>query len=212
VTWTWLLLGSATLIYLIGEVFLLWWEMQWGSRPDGSPADLAFAGFYLLIAWALGLVLVQQHLTLNRQQSIVLIVVSAIATVIALTLVTGNAIPRLVTPLPSHHWLAPIDRQLQPFTPLFNVFFILMESVLLLMATMLSIGFWSGRLGKTWQIVAQGIACLYVADLRFAYLTKTTGYASGDFMEIFWIAGILQLGIAAAVEWESSYGVKRLLR
>jgi hypothetical protein len=141
-------------------------------------------------------------------------VVSAIATVVALTLIVHNnaTSPDVVTQLPSNHWLTSVNRQLQPLAPTLNVFYILMELGLILIATMLSIGFWSGRLGQSWQIVAQALICFYIANLYFGYTTRTSGHLTTDLMEIFWMAGILQLGIAAAVEWEKSSGVKRLLR
>ncbi len=211
--WVWLLFGLATFAYLVGEVILSGWELYWGLKPAGSPADLAFMVFYVLMVWGLVQVIASQRLSLNWQQSILLFLVSAGAIAIALQLLSGaeTVVPPLANGVPVNTWIAQFDRALKPWAPAFNLLYVIADVSLIILATILSLGFWGGRLGKTWQIVAQGIACLYIADVRFAYLVKTTGYESGDFMEIFWIAGMLQLGIAAAVEWENSYRVKRLL-
>jgi hypothetical protein len=211
--WVWLLFSVATFSYLVGEIILSLWELYWGLPPHGSPADLAFVGFYILMVWGLGIVVKGQQITLSWPQGLVLLVVSATAMVIALHLL-GSAekiIPSPATYLHSNPWVTQFDRSLKPFAANFNRFYVLADVLLIILATILSLGFWGGRLGKTWQIMAQAIACLYIADLRFDYLSKTTGYTSGDFIEVFWIAGILQLSIAAAVEWENSYRVKRLL-
>jgi hypothetical protein len=211
--WVWLLFGLGIFSYLVGEVILSVWELYWGLKLDGSPADLAFIGFYMLMVWGLGLVIAGHRISLSWQQRGLLLLVSAVAIAIAIQLINGASpvIAPVVNHPASNTWVTQFERVLKPFAPTFNLFYILVDVILIILATILSLGFWGGRLGKTWQIVAQGIVCLYIADVRFAYLAKTTGYESGDFMEIFWIAGMLQLGIAAAVEWENSYRVKRLL-
>jgi hypothetical protein len=204
---------SASLYFLGGEIILSLWELYWGLPPHGSPADLAFVGFYILMVWGLGIVVNGQQITLSWPQGILLLLVSATAMAIALQLLGGaeKIIPSPAIYPHNHPWVTQLDRSFKPLAANFNRFYILADVLLIILATILSLGFWGGRLGKTWQIMAQAIACLYIADIRFAYLTKTTGYESGDFIEVFWIAGILQLGIAAAVEWENSYRVKRLL-
>jgi hypothetical protein len=211
--WVWLLFALATFTYLVGKVILAGRELYWGLPLHGSPADVAFIGFYVLIVWGCSLLMLGCRISLNWQQGIILLSVSAVATAIALQLIdnVGGVLAPVAIPVSSNAWVNQFDRFLQPFAQTFNLFYIMADVVLIIIATILSLGFWGGQLGKTWQIMAQAIACFYIADVRWAYLAKTTGYTSGDFSEIFWIAGILQLGIAAAVEWENSYRVKRLL-
>jgi hypothetical protein len=110
-------------------------------------------------------------------------------------------------------WVRAIDRAMQPLVTTFNLFYVLCDLVLLIFAAILFLGFWGGNLGLPWRTIAQAVLCFYIADTWFAYANnQMQGYASGFIMEVFWIFGIVQLGIAAALEFDNSIRARRLDR
>ncbi len=110
-------------------------------------------------------------------------------------------------------WVLAIDRSMQPLVTTFNLFYVLCDLVLLTFATILLLGFWGGQLGLPWRMTAQAVLCFYIADTWFAAAhDRVQGYESGSIMEVFWIFGIVQFGIAAALEFDNSIRARRLAR
>ncbi|WP_310481439.1 hypothetical protein [Chamaesiphon sp. VAR_48_metabat_403] len=110
-------------------------------------------------------------------------------------------------------WVLAIDRSLNPLVKTFNMFYVLCDLVLLTLATILFLGFWGGQMGLPWRMTAQAVLCFYIADTWFAYANeRVQGYESGFIMEVFWIFGIVQFGIAAALEFDNSIRARRLAR
>jgi hypothetical protein len=203
----WRLFSWAAIAILTGEVLSAVWEVYFGIQAGAgaSPADFFNVAFYVLTIWGLGLVVSQQKLALNRSQMMIVGVVAIAAVVIAVQLVTSATLSAGASN--SVAWL----NFLQPLGDFFGLFYLISDVVLIVMAAILFLGFWGGRMGTTWQVVAQGLACVYLADVRFAFLSKASAYESGDLLEVFWIAGFVQLAIAAALEWENAHRVQRLL-
>ncbi len=145
-------------------------------------------------------------------------------TTITTTVNTPNALksPTIITPaaitttIPASHipvWVLAIDRSMRPLVRTFNLFYVLCDLVLLTFATILFLGFWGGQLGLPWRMAAQAVLCFYIADTWFAYANnQVQGYESGSIMEVFWIFGIVQFGIAAALESDNSIRARRLAR
>jgi hypothetical protein len=195
----------------VAQVLMLFWEQVWGLRPDISPADPFFVGFYIFHLWGLGLLISRQKLTLNWRQAAIVCLVAAFATVVAIKLLDG--VTGVVTiPQSAHPWGIAFIKTFQHLADGFSLFYVLADVVLVIMATILSLSFWGGRLASAWQIMAQGLVCIYLADIWFAYLAKTASYRSGDLMELLWLAGLLQLAIAAALEWENGQRLQRLIQ
>ena len=110
-------------------------------------------------------------------------------------------------------WVIAIDRSMRPLVHTFNLFYVLCDLVLLTFAAILFLGFWGGQLGLPWRMTAQAVLCFYIADTWFAYANdRVQGYESGSIMEVFWIFGIVQFGIAAALEFDNSIRARRLAR
>jgi hypothetical protein len=110
-------------------------------------------------------------------------------------------------------WVLAIDRSMQPLVTTFNLFYVLCDLVLLAFAAILLLGFWGGQLGLPWRMSAQAVLCFYIADTWFASAhDRVQGYESGSIMEVFWIFGIVQFGIAAALEFDNSIRARRLAR
>ncbi len=131
----------------------------------------------------------------------------------------------LIPPQPTHQhstttsrerppeWVLAINRSMQPLINTFNLFYVLCDLVLLTFAAILFLGFWGGQLGLPWRMTAQAVLCFYIADTWFAYANnQVQGYESGFIMEVFWVFGIVQFGIAAALEFDNSIRARRLAR
>ena len=136
------------------------------------------------------------------------------------TTITAPTIPTqitnrhiITTPNRPPDWVLAIDRSMQPLVSTFNSFYVLCDLVLLTFATILFLGFWGGQLGLPWRMTAQAVLCFYIADTWFAYAhNQVQGYESGFIMEVFWIFGIVQFGVAAALEFDNSIRARRLAR
>ncbi len=125
-------------------------------------------------------------------------------------LVNNNTI---ASPKHPPDWVLAIDRSMQPLVSTFNLFYVLCDLVLLTFATILFLGFWGGQLGLPWRMTAQAVLCFYIADTWFAYAhNQVQGYESGFIMEVFWIFGIVQFSVAAALEFDNSIRARRLAR
>jgi hypothetical protein len=134
------------------------------------------------------------------------------APTLAVTAVRSNQnnITAIETP---PEWVLAIDRSMQPLVTTFNLFYVLCDLVLLTFAMILLLGFWGGQLGLPWRMTAQAVLCFYIADTWFAYANdRVQGYESGFIMEVFWVFGIVQFGIAAALEFDNSIRARRLAR
>ncbi len=133
-----------------------------------------------------------------------------------LAVITAPRIPTQTTSTTLEHtpeWVLAIDRSMQPLVTTFNLFYVLCDLVLLTFAAILFLGFWGGQLGLPWRMTAQAVLCFYLADTWFAYANhRVQGYESGSIMEVFWIFGIVQFGIAAALEFDNSIRARRLAR
>jgi hypothetical protein len=206
----WGLFSWATIAILMSQMLTILWELGFGLKSGASPADLFNVAFYILTIWGLGLVMAQQKMSLSRLHMLMVGVVAVAATIIAMQIMI-SATFSTSTSVSTVAWANSIDKLLQPLVEVFGLFYLLSDVALIVMAAILFLGFWGGRMGTTWQVVAQGLACIYLADVRFAFLAKTGGYESGDLLEVFWIAGFVQLSIAAALEWENAHRVQRLL-
>jgi hypothetical protein len=206
----WGLFSWATIAILMSQMLTIVWELGFGIKSGASPADIFNVAFYILTIWGLGLVMAQQKVALSRMHMLMVGIVAVASTIIAMQIMTSVTLSPANT-TSSLAWANSIDQLLQPLVEFFGLFYLFSDVALIVMAAILFLGFWGGRMGRTWQVVAQGLACIYLADMRFAFLAKTGGYESGDLLEVFWIAGFVQLSIAAALEWENAHRVKRLL-
>ncbi len=205
----WHLFSWAGIAILISQIMSVVWEFYFGISSSGSPADLFNVAFYILTIWGLGLVVTQQKVALNGPKMMLVAAVAVAAMVVAGQIITGVTLsPGNVAAEP---WVNSMMQLFQPLAEVFGLFYLLSDIVLIVLAAVLFLGFWGGRMGTTWQVIAQGLACIYLADMRFAMLSKAGGYESGDLLEVFWIAGFVQISIAAALEWENAHRVQRQL-
>jgi hypothetical protein len=100
-------------------------------------------------------------------------------------------------------WVMFFDGILKPYGQQLNTFYVWCDVVLFAMSIVMILAFWGGRLSNAWQMTAQGIMCYYIADMWFAYAgNQIADYQGGFMLEVFWILGAIQFGVAAGVEFE----------
>lgn len=100
-------------------------------------------------------------------------------------------------------WVMFFDGILKPYGQKLNIFYVWCDVVLLTFAIAMILAFWGGRLSNAWQVNAQAIICYYIADMWFAYAgNHVPDYQAGFMLEVFWILGAIQFGVAASTEFE----------
>jgi hypothetical protein len=100
-------------------------------------------------------------------------------------------------------WVMFWDGIFKPYGQNLNIFYVWCDVVLFTLAAAMILAFWGGRLSNAWQMNAQAIICYYIADMWFAYAgNQIKDYQGGFMLEVFWILGALQFGVAAGIEFE----------
>jgi hypothetical protein len=128
--------------------------------------------------------------------------------IVATTQVAGSpaspiAKPDQVSTPEVPEWVRSIDTAIKPYGQLLSVFYVWCDVALFGLAMTMILAFWGGRLSNAWQVNAQATICLYIGDMWVVYATNhVSGYQSGFIFEVFWIFGIVQFGVAAALDFE----------
>jgi hypothetical protein len=82
--------------------------------------------------------------------------------------------------------------------------------LLLIIATIMLLAFWGGKVSLSWRMIAAAAFSLYIADMWFKYATNyLPDYKSGDILEVFWVFSGVLFGMGAALEYEASLSLKR---
>jgi hypothetical protein len=106
---------------------------------------------------------------------------------------------------PAPEWVRVIEEFLAPLKKPLDLFYIIADVVLLIIATTLLLAFWGGRFSQSWRMIAAAAACLYIADMSFKYATTyTENYQSGGLLEVFWVFSGVLFAIGAALEFDLS--------
>jgi hypothetical protein len=222
----WLLMGIALFSYFLGNIFFVSWELIWGLNPTGSLGDFFFTIFYLLLAIAMLLAVISKRINLKSYQWLIIGSIATYASMMVIWILTppvaaSNVLTELSnTQIPTTFiaqaassgtesyspdipgWVQAADQFFKPHGNTLNLVYVWSDVGLFCLAAVMIIGFWGGKLSNAWQVNAQAIICLYIADMWFAYAGKhIENYQTGFFLEVFWILGSIQFGIAAAMEF-----------
>ncbi len=228
----WLLIGVALLAFLIGNLFFCLWELSWHLDPVGSLGDPFFMIFYVFLSLGMLLAIASKRIQLNIYQWVIVAGITLYAAVIAGWIMTPPVAftsnpPAATSSIPANigtqtassappitttgdvpisdapGWVKSVDLALKPYGQPLSRFYVWCDVVLFGLAIAMILAFWGGRLSSAWQVNAQAIICFYIADMWLAYATNhITGYQSGFMLEVFWLFGIVQFGVAAALEFE----------
>jgi hypothetical protein len=106
---------------------------------------------------------------------------------------------------PAPAWVVATENLLHPFKGILSFFYLMADTVLLIMATTLFLAFWGGRFAQSWRVIAAATLCLYLADAWFKFATtRLDNYQSGGLLEVGWILSAVLFGIGATLEYELS--------
>ncbi|WP_373538545.1 hypothetical protein [Chamaesiphon sp.] len=227
----WLLIGIALLSYFMGNIFFSSWELVWQLNSTGSLGDPFFVIFYLCLLLAMFSAIASKRVRLNIYQWAIVIGVTIYAATLVTWILKPPAIdPTAVVPVVSQvqtiagtdlatptpelkpadapapqapGWVMFFDGLLKPYGQTLNAFYVWCDVVLFALAIVMILAFWGGRLSNAWQVNAQAIICYYIADMWFAYAgNQIADYQGGFMLEVFWILGAIQFGVAAGIEFE----------
>lgn len=107
-------------------------------------------------------------------------------------------------------WVLSLQQTLQPLGNPLGLFYIIFDVLLLIIATILLLGFWGGRLAQSWRMLAAATFCFYIADMWFNYATNyISDYQSGFLLEVFWVFSGVLFAIGAVLEYENSSRSRR---
>jgi hypothetical protein len=228
----WLLMGIALISYLIGNIFFSSWELVWHLNSTGSLGDPFFIIFYVCLSLAMLIAITSKRVRLKMYQWAIVLGIGAYAATIAMWILkppatsptvaapataivqtsatssiaaaTAPAITTTSEPATTAPgWVMFFDGIFKPYGTTLNSFYVWSDVFLFVLAIVMILAFWGGRLSNAWQINAQAIVCYYIADMWFAYAgNHVKDYQGGFMLEVFWILGAIQFGVAAGIEFE----------
>lgn len=106
-------------------------------------------------------------------------------------------------------WALNLEKQLQPLEGPVTLFYLICDTLLLVLATTLLLAFWGGRFSQSWRMIAIAAFFLYVGDVWFKYATRNPNYQSGSLPEVAWVFSGVFFGIGAALEYDLSLRSRR---
>ncbi|CAD5944522.1 hypothetical protein PCC9214_02149 [Planktothrix tepida] len=107
---------------------------------------------------------------------------------------------------PAPLWVEAIDSKLEPLEFGVNLFYIIGDVFLLILATALILAFWGGRFSQSWRMIAFAIFSLYIADMYFKWSdSRLEGdYESGGLLEVFFVFTGVLFAVGAILEYDIS--------
>jgi hypothetical protein len=106
-------------------------------------------------------------------------------------------------------WAVNLEQQLKPLEGPITLFYLICDTLLLVLATTLLLAFWGGRFSQSWRMIAIAAFFLYVGDIWFKYATRNPDYQSGSLPEVAWVFSGVFFGIGAALEYDLSLRSRR---
>ncbi|WP_202225230.1 hypothetical protein [Okeania sp. KiyG1] len=217
----WMGIGLGLLFYFLAGVVFGCWELLWELDPDVSLADIFYVLSYLFIGWGMTLAVTSKRLNLEFWQWGVLAGVAVAGIALAIWVAEPSFFGISPTPDTSvleeldveevsanlaPSWVLSIDGQLEPFAYSINLFYIIADVFLLIIATALLLAFWGGRFSQSWRMIAAATFSLYIADMYFKWSdSRAQGdYESGGLLEVFFVFTAILFGIGAVLEYDIS--------
>jgi len=125
--------------------------------------------------------------------------------------------PEVATPVPEENlereppsWALALDKTLQPLGKYVNLFYIVGDVFLLVIASTLLLAFWGGRFAQSWRMIAAAAFSLYISDMWFKYAeASSVEYESGGLLEVFFVFSGVLFAIGAVLEYDVSSRSRR---
>jgi hypothetical protein len=195
----WLFIGLGMLAYFIGGIIFGYIELVLGQEPDVSIADVFFVMTYLFLGAGMALALFSRRINLEKWQWLIVAAIGGLGSFLAWLISQQNQAPSSE--------LDPIFQQLKV---VIDWFYVVSDVLLLIIATIMLLAFWGGKVSLSWRMIAAAAFSLYIADMWFKYATNyLPDYKSGDILEVFWVFSGVLFGMGAALEYEASLSLKR---
>ncbi|NJL01421.1 MAG: hypothetical protein HC910_13000 [Spirulinaceae cyanobacterium SM2_1_0] len=229
----WLGIGLGILAYFIANLVFGFWEVYWGLDPEISPADLFYITFYVCLGWGMVLAVLSKRLNLAIWQWVTLAIIAIAGTALAIWValaepVSAAAVSDIAPLLNSAAdtteelavasetvpaWVMSLQDFLLQFSKPVNIFYIICDVALLIIAVTLLLAFWGGTFSLSWQTIAAAALAKYLADMWFKYAaTLPTEYESGGLLEVFFVFSGILFAIGAALEYDISSRPRRSRR
>ncbi len=107
-------------------------------------------------------------------------------------------------------WVKKLEKILEPLSNYVNLFYIVGDVLLLIIASTLLLAFWGGRFSQSWRMIAAATFSLYIADMWFKYAgANIPDYQSGQLLEVFFVFSGVLFGIGAILEHDLSTRSRR---
>ena len=202
------------LCFFIGNLIFGWWELYWGLDPDVSPADLFYIACYIFVGWGMFLAVLPRRLNLETWQwsTVAGIAVAgiAIAMWVSFAAPADTSAPLTISSLQEEAgrqlpgWITSTQIFLSQFSRSVNLFYVVGDVVLLIIAATLLLAFWGGRFSQSWRMIASATFALYIGDMWFKYsVTLPEGYESG-LLDVFFVFSGVLFAIGAVLEFDVS--------
>ncbi|WP_298911541.1 hypothetical protein [uncultured Nostoc sp.] len=181
----WLLIGLGMLSYLVGGIIFGYTEIVLKNEPDVSLGDIFFVLTYLLLGAGMIFAVASRRINLEKWQWLVVLAIAMSGSLLA-------------------WWIS-----MQQETPtelliaILNWFYVVSDVLLLIIATILLLAFWGGRVSQSWRMIAAAAFSLYIADMWFKY-AQGPNYQSGEILEVFWVFSGVLFGMGAVLEYDAS--------
>ncbi len=195
----WLAMGIGMLSFFLGGIFFGYTEIVLKEEPFPSIGDIFFVITYLFVGIAMILAVASRRINLEAWQWIIILAIA----------VSGSALAWLIS-----NQSAGVPNQVAAWAtqiaPILNWFYVVMDVLLLIIATALLLAFWGGRVSLSWRMIAAAAFSLYIADMWQKYATTSiNNYQSGGILEVFYVWSGVLFGIGAVLEYDASLNRSR---
>jgi hypothetical protein len=183
----WLAMAIGMISYFLGGIFFGYTEIVLKEEPDASIGDVFFVLSYVSLGVGMILAVAARRINLEKWQWLIVLAIGVFGSLLAwwISMQQGTA---------------PEDT----IVTILNLFYIVSDVLLLIIATILLLAFWGGRVSQSWRMIAAAAFSLYIADMWFKYASQNPNYQSGEILEVFWVFSGVLFGMGAALEHDAS--------
>ncbi|MEH1891881.1 MAG: hypothetical protein V7K92_21330 [Nostoc sp.] len=181
----WLLIGLGMLSYLVGGIIFGYTEIVLKNEPDVSSGDIFFVLTYLLLGAGMIFAVASRRINLEKWQWLIVLAIAMSGSLLAWWISMQQETPT------------------ELLVAILNWFYVVSDVLLLIIATILLLAFWGGRVSQSWRMIAAAAFSLYIADMWFKY-AQGPNYQSGEILEVFWVFSGVLFGMGAVLEYDAS--------
>ncbi|MBE9003590.1 hypothetical protein IQ259_00735 [Fortiea sp. LEGE XX443] len=181
----WLAIAIGMLSYFLGGIFFGYTEIVLNEEPDVSIGDVFFVLAYISLGVGMILAVASRRINLEKWQWLIVSAIGVFGSLVAWWISMQQTTPT------------------ELLAAILNWFYVVSDVVLLIIATILLLAFWGGRVAQSWRMIAAAAFSLYIADMWFKF-AQGPSYQSGDILEVFWVFSGVLFGMGAVLEHDAS--------